>query len=77
MMVRAPLVAGTVAFMLLLSVALPALGNPLAILLVAGVILGLTLVKDRRMAIGLAVAASVALVVIAWVAIQPSYVQAG
>ena len=63
--------------MLLLSVALPALGNPLAILLVAGVILGLTLVKDRRMAIGLAVAASVALVVIAWVAIQPSYVQAG
>ena len=52
------------------------MGNPLAILLVAAVTLGLTLVTDRRIAIALTVAASVALVVIAWIVIQPSYVQA-
>ena len=74
MMVRVATVAATVVVTLGLSLALPALGNPLSILLVAAVTLGLTLVKDRRVAVGLTVAASVAVVVVAWVLSQPSYV---
>ena len=75
MIVRSALVAVvTVVVVLLVSLALPALGNPLAILLAAAVTLGLTLVKDRRVAPRLAMAASVALVILAWLVSQPSYV---
>lgn len=70
-------VMAVVVVMLVMSLVFPALGNPVAILLVATVTLGLTLVKDRRTAIGLAVAASIALALLAWAASQPGYVSLG
>ena len=73
MIVRASLVALSVVVVLLVSLAFPAAANPLAVLLVAAVTLGLTLIKDRRVAIGLVVATSMALVILAWAASQPSY----
>lgn len=67
------LVVAVVVLMVVSGLAFPALHNPAVILLVAMLTLGLTLVKDRRAAIGLAMAASVALAFLAWVASQPRY----
>ena len=74
MIVRVTLVALSVLVALLVSLVFPAAANPVAIIVVAAATLGLTLLKDRRVAIGLVAVTSVALSVIAWAAAQPSYV---
>jgi hypothetical protein len=74
MRIRVALVAATVVVMLVLSIALPALANPLVIVTVAAMVLGLSLVDDRRTATGLALAATAAVLVTAWVVAQPSYI---
>ena len=72
---RAALVAAAVgAPTLLLSLAFPALGNPVALVIVPAVAVGLSLVKSRLWRLGLGVAASLAFLVVAWAAIQPSYI---
>ena len=63
----------SVVVVLLVSLALPAAANPLAIFFVAAMTLGLTLVEDRRVAIGLVVATSMAVGIVAWAVSQPSY----
>jgi hypothetical protein len=73
--VRAGIVAAAgVAVMLLLSLAFPAFGNRAALAVVPAVIAGLSLVTSRRWRLGLSVAASVVFLIIAWAALQPSYI---
>ena len=75
MIVRAAVVAATVvAVMLLLSLAFPAFGNRAALVVVPAAIAGLSLVKSRRRRLGLGVAASFVFAIVAWAAIQPSYI---
>ena len=75
MIVRAAVVAAAVvALMLVLSLVFPAFGNRAALVVVPAVVAGLSLVKDRRWRLGLGVAASLVFLIVAWAAIQPSYV---
>ena len=64
----------TVVLMLLVSLLLPALANPIALAFGAAVTLGVTLLKDRRVAVGFAVVAVLGLAIIVWAAIQPRYI---
>jgi hypothetical protein len=72
----APVVA-VVALMLLAALVFPALANPLALAYGAAVTLAVTLVRDRRMAFGLAAVAILALALILWANAQPGYIGLG
>jgi hypothetical protein len=74
MIVRAAgVAAATVIVMVLLSLVFPALGNRAALVVVPGVIAGLSLVKSRRLRLELGVAATFVFAIVAWAVIQPSY----
>ena len=66
---------GTVGLMLLGGLVLPALGNPVALAYGALTMLGLTLVKDRRLALALALLAAAALVLVILATGQPGYME--
>lgn len=66
-------VFAAVTLMLLLSLVISSLANPLALAYGAVATLAVTLMKDRRIAIGLAVIAVLGFVVTAWALAQPRY----
>ena len=66
---------GTVGLMLLVGLVLPAVGNPLALAYGALATLGVTLVRDRRLALALALLAAVALALVILATGQPGYVE--
>ena len=74
-MVHLAPVPATIVLMLLVSLLVPALASPIALACGAAVTLGVTFIKDRRLAMGFAVVSVLGLAVIAWVMVQPAYVE--